>query len=150
VLAAAALALGDAPGRAGVSTVYVALDGQLVGAIGYADLVRPEARLVVAGLRARGVRRLLMVTGDSASVRGAVADAVGIDEVHAEVFPEQKAALVRRLQADGYVVGVIGDGINDSPALAYADVSISLTEGSDVARETADVVLHGDLHGLPQ
>jgi Cu2+-exporting ATPase len=74
---------------------------------------------------------------------------LGIDRIEAEVFPERKAEIVRELQAAGRTVGVVGDGINDSPALAYADVSISLKAASDVARETADIVLHGDLHGLP-
>ena len=137
-------------GRAGSSSVFVALDGQLVGAVRYADVPRPEAGAVLAGLRARGIRRFVMVTGDNEAVARAVAREVGIDEVEAGVFPERKAEVVRALQAAGHTVGVIGDGINDSPALAYADVSFSLKEGTDVARETADVVLHGDLHGLTE
>jgi Cu2+-exporting ATPase len=132
----------------GVSSILVAVDGRLVGAIRYADATRPEAAAVLASLRARGVRRIVMMTGDSEAVAREVAREVGIDEVEAGVFPERKAEVVRALQAAGYVVGVIGDGINDSPALAYADVSFSLKEGTDVARETADVVLHGDLRGL--
>jgi Cu2+-exporting ATPase len=100
-------------------------------------------------LRARGIKHLVMVTGDNADVAAVVARELGIERVEAEVFPERKAEIVRELQAQGRVVGVIGDGINDSPALAYADVSISLKAASDVARETADIVLHGDLSGLP-
>jgi Cu2+-exporting ATPase len=133
----------------GVSTVFVARDGETIGFICYADVPRAEARQVVQALHARGVRHVVMVTGDQAQVARAVAAQIGIDRVEAEVFPERKAEIVREFQAAGHVVGVIGDGINDSPALAYADVSISLKDGSDVARETADVVLHGDLHGLP-
>jgi len=89
-----------------------------------------------------------MLTGDHPHVARSTAARVGIETVHAEVFPEQKVAIVRQLQAEGHVVGMIGDGINDSPALAYADVSISLKAGTEVARETADVVLHSDLSGV--
>ncbi len=105
---------------------------------------------MLRGLRDRGVRELIMVTGDNAQAAHYVARRVGITRVEADVFPAEKAEIVRRLQAEGHVVAVIGDGINDSPALAYADVSFSLKAGSDVARETADIVLHGDLNGLPQ
>lgn len=114
----------------------------------YWDVVLPEAREALARLRERGIRRLVMVTGDNQRAAAAVAREVGIDEVAAEVFPKRNATIVQELQRAGHVVGVIGDGINDSPALAYADVSFSLEAGTDVAREAADVVLHGDLHGL--
>jgi Cu2+-exporting ATPase len=144
-----ALELAGRAGRQGVSTVFVARDGELIGAVCYADVPRPEARRVLEALRARGIKHLVMVTGDNSHVAGVVARQLGIEQVEAEVFPERKAEIVRELQARGRVVGVIGDGINDSPALAYADVSISLKAASDVARETADIVLHGDLEGLP-
>lgn len=134
----------------GASSVYVARDGELIGSIAYADLPRSETVAVLERLRARGIKRTIMVTGDNEHVAKVVAKQVGIEEVVADVFPERKAEIVRELQAQGHVVGVIGDGINDSPALAYADVSFSLKAGTDVARETADVVLHGDLHGLPE
>jgi Cu2+-exporting ATPase len=134
----------------GGSTLFVARDGVAIGAITYADLPRPEARAIIRALHDRGLRHCVMVTGDDAGVASAIAQEVGLDRVEAEVFPERKAEIVRQLQRRGHVVGVIGDGINDSPALAYADVSISLKAGSDVARETADVVLHGDLWGLVQ
>lgn len=136
-------------GRGGATTVFVAQAGRLLGWITYADTLRPEAAAVVAKLRQRGIGELLIVTGDHPSVARVVAGQVGIGRFVANAPPEQKAAIVRRLQARGYAVGVIGDGINDSPALAHADVSISLAAGTDVARETADVVLHGNLHGLP-
>lgn len=129
---------------------YLAHEGRLVGLIAYADAPRPEAREVLQRLRDRGVRRMVMVTGDNPQAAGYVARQVGIDSVEANVFPEQKAEIVRRLQAEGYVVGVIGDGINDSPTLAYADISFSLRAGTDVAQETADIVLHGDFDGLPR
>ncbi len=146
----AALALADRLGRRGASTAFVARDETAIGLIGYADAPRPEAAAVLRGLRDRGVRELIMVTGDNAQAAQFVARRVGITRVEADVFPAEKAEIVRRLQAEGHVVAVIGDGINDSPALAYADVSFSLKAGSDVARETADIVLHGDLYGLPQ
>lgn len=135
-------------GRLGATTVFVARDNRVIGFLAYADVPRPEASDVLRRLRARGIRKLVMVTGDHPAVADAVARHVGIDQVEAGVFPEQKAEIVRALQRQGHVVGVIGDGINDSPALAYADVSFSLKAGTDVARETADVVLHGNLHGL--
>jgi Cu2+-exporting ATPase len=143
-LRAAALA-----GRRGASTVFVACAGRTAGWIAYADTPRPEAYGVVQELRSSGVS-LIMVTGDQPDVASAVARQIGIDRVEAEVFPERKASIVRELQERGHVVGVVGDGINDSPALAYADVSISLRDSSDIARETADVVLHGDLRGLAE
>lgn len=149
-LPASALALADRLGRRGASTAFVARDGAAIGLIGYADAPRPEAAAVLRGLRDRGVRQLIMVTGDNEQAAHFVARRVGITRVAADVFPAEKAEIVRRLQAEGHVVAVIGDGINDSPALAYADVSFSLKAGSDVARETADIVLHGDLYGLPQ
>lgn len=136
-------------GNRGVSTVYVARAGRAIGMICYADMVRSEARPVLERLRARGIREFVMVTGDNLGVAKVVARELGIDRVAAEVFPEQKAAIVQELQRQGRVVAVVGDGINDSPALAFADISISLKAGSDVAQETADIVLHGDLHGLP-
>lgn len=132
------------------TTVFGARRGRAVGWIAYADVARAEATEVLRTLHSYGVRRLLMVTGDHRDVAVAVAQEVGIDWVEAEVFPERKAEIVRMLQARGHLVGVVGDGINDSPALGYADVSIALKDSSDVARESADVVLHGDLHGLAE
>lgn len=135
-------------GRNGATTVFVGWNGTVIGAVAYADRPRTEAAEVLKELHQRGIRRVVMVTGDHPLVARAVARQVGIDQVEAEAFPEQKTEIVRKLQCEGYVVGVVGDGINDSPALAYADVSISLKGGTDLARETADVVLHGDLRGI--
>ncbi len=137
-------------GKTGASTVFVARGGRTIGWIAYADIARSEAREVVRMLRESGVRRLVMVTGDQPDVAAAVAQEIGIDRIEAEVFPERKAEIVRALQERGHVVAVVGDGINDSPALGYADVSISLKDSSDIARESADVVLHGDLRGLAE
>lgn len=137
-------------GARGESTVFVARSSGTIGWITYADVPRIEAREVVRALRAYGVHDLVMVTGDQPDVAAAVAAQLGIEQVEAEVFPEHKAEIVQTLQRRGRTVAVVGDGINDSPALAYADVSVALKDGSDVARETADVVLHGDLRGLPE
>jgi Cu2+-exporting ATPase len=144
-----ARAFANRSGEEGTSIVFVACNDKLIGALGYADEPRPEAAAVLQRLRERGIDQFVMLTGDNTYVACAVARRLGIGRIEAEVFPEQKADVVRRLQAEGHRVGVVGDGINDSPALAYADVSISLKAASDVARETADIVLHGDLHGLP-
>jgi Cu2+-exporting ATPase len=136
-------------GESGASTAFVACDDKLIGAVCYADTPRPEARAVLERLRERGLTEIAMLTGDNARVAESVARDLGIDWVEAEVFPERKAEIVSELKARGRTVAVVGDGINDSPALAYADVAISLKAASDVARETADLILHGDLHGLP-
>ena len=135
-------------GLSGTSTVFVARNGKTIGTIAYADVPRAEMASVIRGLRANGVREVMMVTGDHRRVANAIAMQVGIDRVEAATFPDRKAEIVRTLQDEGHVVAVVGDGINDSPALAYADVSVSLAGGTDVARETADVVLYGDLSGL--
>jgi len=121
--------------------IYVAVDGKLGGAIICEDPIRPEAPRVLEALRRAGVRHTMLLTGDSRCAGDYVARQVGIDAVVAESFPEQKAAIVRDLRRRGYRVAFVGDGINDSPALAYADVSVSLRDAADVARETADIVL---------
>jgi Cu2+-exporting ATPase len=133
----------------GASVVYVAVDGRLSGLLAYSDPPRPESALVVRGLLDRKVKRVVMLTGDHAKAAHAVAAQVGLTDVVAEAFPDQKAAVVEDLRRQGYTVAVIGDGINDSPAFTRADVGISLEHGADVARETADVILlGGDLRGL--
>jgi Cu2+-exporting ATPase len=131
---------GQAP-EAGTSSLYVAVDGRPAGRIDYRDPLRPEAAGVVQALRERGVREIIMLTGDTAEVAHAIARSVGIDTVVAEVFPEQKAEYVRRLQQHGSTVAVVGDGINDSLCLAQADVGIAVHGSSDIARETAHVAL---------
>ncbi len=143
-----ALRHADELARSGTSTVFVARDGEAVGMIAYADVPRTEIASVIRGLRANGVRDVIMVTGDRYRVARAIAEQVGIEHVEAASFPDRKAEIVRELQAQGHIVAVVGDGINDSPALAYADVSVSLASGTEVARETADVILYGDLSGL--
>ena len=132
-----------------VSPLCVAIDDVLVGLLGLADPIRPESAEVVAALRQRGVPEIVMLTGDRAPVAAAVAKRVGIEHYVAEAFPADKLAMVKKLQADGYTVAVVGDGINDSPALAQADVGIAVNGGTALAQETANVViLRGDLHKL--
>ncbi|MDA3888065.1 MAG: heavy metal translocating P-type ATPase [Allgaiera sp.] len=140
------IALGDLAARAaelegaGRSVVYVSADDQALGLLAIADRAKPEAKAVVAALRARGVS-VAMVTGDGKATARAVADLLGIDEVHAEVLPQDKAEVVKTLQGQGHRVAFIGDGINDAPALAQADVGIALASGTDIAIEAADVTL---------
>jgi len=132
-----------------ISLAYVARDGVLIGVILYADPVREESPGVIAELHKQGIETH-MLTGDVQRVADAVAQTLGIDRVHAQAFPERKVEVVKRLKEEGKTVAFIGDGINDSAALAYADVSISFAAGSDIARETADIVLMDDhLSGLP-
>ena len=128
------------------SPLCVAVDGALVGLLGLADPIRAESAGVVRALRARGIDQVVMLTGDRAPVAAAVADALGIERYVAEAFPADKLAVVQALQKEGYTVAVIGDGINDSPALAQADVGIAVNGSTALAQETADVViLQGDL-----
>jgi len=130
--------------------VLLAVEGELIAVIGYADAPRPESAGVVAELKAGGRRRVLLLSGDARAPVEAIARTVGIDEAIAEVLPEDKANVVRRLKAEGRKVAMVGDGINDAPALAVADVGISLHGGTEVALETADVVLlEGGLERLP-
>ena len=134
-----------------VSPLCVAVDGVLAGILGLADPIRPEAAGVVADLRERGIRRIVMLTGDRGPVAKAVAHSVGIEDYVAEAFPADKLAVVKQLQAEGYAVAVVGDGINDSPALAQANVGIAVNGGTALAQETADVViLQGNLEKLSE
>jgi Cu2+-exporting ATPase len=128
----------------GESYVYVAVEGQVAGLISYADSIRPEAAQTIKKLHKRGVKRVIMATGDIESTARRIAAQVGLDEVVSGAFPENKANLVRQLKEQGYTVAVVGDGINDSPALAHADVAISLHGATPAAREYADVVLTDD------
>ena len=136
--------------RQAETPLLLAVDGKLVGLISLRDEVRPEAAEVLTKLRANGIRRIVMLTGDHPDIARVVADELGIDEWRAEVMPEDKLEVVRELQNEGYVVGMVGDGINDAPALAAADIGIAMgLAGTDVAVETADVALaNDDLHGL--
>jgi manganese/zinc-transporting P-type ATPase C len=136
--------------RKAETPLLLAVDGTLVGLISLRDEVRPEAAEVLTKLRANGIRRIVMLTGDHPEIARVVAGELGIDEWRAEVMPEDKLEVVRELQNDGFVVGMVGDGINDAPALAAADIGIAMgLAGTDVAVETADVALaNDDLHRL--
>jgi Cu+-exporting ATPase len=132
----------------GQTVMLVAVDGVAAGLLGVADPIKESAAGALDALRREGMR-IVMVTGDSRSTAEAVARRLGIDEVEAEVLPERKVEVVRRLQEQGRIVAMAGDGINDAPALARADVGIAMGTGTDVAMETAAVTLvKGDLRGL--
>lgn len=135
----------------GESVAYVAIDGKLAGMISYADKLRPEVPWVVRQLLKQGIKKIYMATGDHEHAARAIAKQAGIEEVFANSFPEQKAELVKQLKAQGYTVAVVGDGINDSPALAHADLGISLHSATDAAQENSDVLLtDNDLSRLPE
>ena len=132
----------------GRTPLYAAIDGQLAGILAVADTVRPEAAETVTALRRLGLR-VLMLTGDRPETARAVAHAVGIDEVRARVRPDGKAAVVRELQDQGATVVMAGDGINDAPALAQADLGIAMGAGTDIAMAAGDITLvRSDLRGV--
>jgi len=132
----------------GQTVVFVALDGKLAGLVGVADPIKPSVPDALRALRAEGLR-IVMLTGDSRTTAQAVARKLGIEEFEAEVLPAQKAEVVKRLRAEGHKVAMAGDGINDAPALAAADVGIAMGTGTDVAMESADITLvKGDLRGI--
>lgn len=141
--AAALAAMGRTP-------MYVAVDGREAGIVAVADTVRPESRDAIATMHGLGLR-VVMMTGDNQRTAEAVASQVGVDVVFADVLPKDKADKVKALQGEGHVVGMVGDGINDAPALAQADVGLAVGTGTDVAMESADITLmRGDLRAVPQ
>jgi Cu+-exporting ATPase len=132
----------------GKTAMFLAVDGQLAGVVAVADRIRDSAPEAIRGLHAAGLR-IVMATGDNARTAQAVAKALGVDEVHAGVGPEDKARLVRKLQAEGLKVAMAGDGVNDAPAMAAANVGVAMGTGADVAVESAGVtLLKGDLGGV--
>ncbi|BDA75789.1 heavy metal translocating P-type ATPase [Calothrix sp. PCC 7716] len=141
----------DALEEKAASAIFVATNGELQGIIEHSDVVRPESKKVVQSLLTVEGIDVHMLTGDNKRTASAVAAELGISpkNTHAEAFPEQKADVVQQLHAEGKTVAFVGDGVNDSAALAFADVSVSFANGSDIARETADLVLmNNDLQGL--
>jgi heavy metal translocating P-type ATPase len=128
----------------GYSCIYVAVDGELAGLIPFTDQIRPESREIIERLHALGIRNSVMLTGDNAVVARAVCRRLGLSHQFAEMLPADKAEVIQRYQREGNVVAMVGDGINDSPALSFADVGIAMKHGAEVARESADVVLMED------
>ena len=127
-------------GEQGKTVVYMLLDSKVVGAIALADIIRPESREALQRLKQMGIRAM-MLTGDSQAVARWVAQELGLDDYFAEVLPDQKAARIREVKARGFTVAMVGDGVNDAPALVEADVGIAIGAGTDVAIESADIVL---------
>ena len=132
----------------GATAIFVAIDGEAAGVIGISDPVKATTPDAILALKAAGLR-LVMMTGDNRTTAEAVARRLGIDEVHAEVLPQDKASVVQQLRSQGRIVAMAGDGVNDAPALAAADVGVAMGAGSDVAIESAGVtLLGGDLQGI--
>ena len=130
--------------KAGNTVVFVAIDGELAGIASIADQVRPEAAAAIAAMRKRGLKHFAMLTGDNRHTAAIVAEQLGIDEVYAELLPQDKVRVVRELKERGSRVGMVGDGINDAPAIATADVGVAMGAGTDVSIQTADVILMGN------
>jgi Cu+-exporting ATPase len=134
--------------RDGATVIFAGIDGRLAAVLAIADPVKPTTAEALAALRAEGVR-VVMLTGDNRTTANAIARQLGIDEVEAEVLPEQKGEVVKRYKREGRVVAMAGDGVNDAPALAASDVGIAMGTGTDVAMESAGVtLLKGDLTGI--
>jgi Cu+-exporting ATPase len=132
----------------GGTPVCVAIDGKYVGNLGVADRLKPSTPDALRDLKTQGIR-MVMLTGDNRIVAAAIAQQLGIDEFEAEVLPERKLEIIRKLQGQGRVVAMAGDGINDAPALAQADVGIAMGTGTDVAMESGGITLvKGDLSGI--
>jgi Cu2+-exporting ATPase len=124
----------------GKTVVFIIVDDKLVGAIGLADILRPESKEAIKGLRRLGIHTI-MLTGDNPNVAKWVSEQISIDEYIAEVLPDQKSDKIKEIQSRGINVAMVGDGVNDAPALATADIGIAIGAGADVAAETADIIL---------
>lgn len=137
--------LADEMRQQGATAIYVAIDGAPAGIIAIADPIKSSTPAAIAALRESGIR-IVMLTGDNATTARAVAQRLGITDIEAEVLPEEKGQVVERYRSDGRIVAMAGDGVNDAPALAAADVGIAMGTGTDVAMESAGVtLLRGDL-----
>ena len=138
----------DAWRRQGATVMFAAVDGAAAGLLAVADPIKDTTAGAIRALHAEGLR-IVMLTGDNRTTAETVAKQLGIDEIVAEVLPDEKSAEIRRLQAQGHVVAMAGDGVNDAPALAQADIGIAMGTGTDVAMESAGVTLvKGDLNGI--
>lgn len=126
------------------SLLYLAMEGELAATICISDPIREEASEVISMLRKQGIKKLVMMTGDSERTAAAVAKKIGVDEYYSEVLPQDKAAFVDREHEKGRNVIMIGDGVNDSPALSAADVGIAISDGAQIAREVADITIEAD------
>ena len=125
----------------GLSPLYLAVDGKVVGVLGIEDPLKPGVREAIADLHALGVKHVVMLTGDSERTAERIAREAGVDEFKAELLPEDKYAYVERIKREGRHVAMVGDGVNDSPALGLADVGLAMGGGSDIAKEVADIIL---------
>jgi len=132
-------------GEEGQTAIYIAASGRALGRLRLADHARPGAREAIRALKASGVKRVVMLTGDNRAVAERIGAELGVDEVESELLPDAKVDLIRRYQAQGHLVAMVGDGINDAPALAAADVGIAMgVAGTQAALEAADVALMTD------
>lgn len=131
--------------KAGNSAIFIAVDGKINGIISIADQIRDDAKKALAQMRENGIKKIVMLTGDNKHTAEAVATELGLDEFHAELLPEDKVEYVKKLKDSGHIVAMAGDGINDAPAIATADIGLAMGEGgTDISMETADVVLMAD------
>ena len=138
----------EAMRQEGATAIFVAVNGKAAGILAIADPVKATTLAAITALKAAGIR-VVMLTGDNATTAKAVAQKLGIDDVEADVLPEDKSKVVQRFRKEGRIVAMAGDGVNDAPALAAADVGIAMGTGTDVAMESAGVtLLKGDLNGI--
>ncbi|MED3554252.1 cation-translocating P-type ATPase [Cytobacillus praedii] len=131
--------------KAGNTAIFIAVDGQAVGIFSIADQIREDAPRAIAEMRKNGIKKIIMLTGDNQHTAQSVANTLGLDEYHAELLPENKVEYVKKLKEEGHIVAMAGDGINDAPAIATANIGLAMGEGgTDISMETADVVLMAD------
>jgi P-type E1-E2 ATPase len=128
----------------GYSCLYIAVDGKLAGLVPFSDEIRSESRPVIQKLHALGVKNTVMLTGDNGVVARAVCNEIGLTRHFADMLPADKAEIIQQMQREGKRVAMVGDGINDSPALSFADVGIAMKHGAEVTHESADIILMED------